>query len=357
MICKKCNSFIEDRDTIAFCPNCGEPIDREALVEPIQEKETDVLMSQSTETGTPALSEAAEVLPETLSNEEVEPKTDTQVAATEEVKKKKEKVKKEKKVKKSKVKEEKIKEVAAPKKKKSRAPLIILIIILLAACIGASAFAYITYTEKVDLEATVDDQKAEIKDYEKDVTGLKKDIEDATVEKEMAESTVKTLEDTLSYTEETIRDLEDQVDNVDETIEELETENDLLIEKLEMFVNGEISADIYTPTNGNYEGKVLSYELLSSDMRYLQFDFTLHSLNDISEYIDKKIGIKIIDPTGTVMTGDVSESFYSYELNISSDYMSAGWGNNDESIYTSGLYAIELYYMDELIGSRALVIY
>lgn len=107
--------------------------------------------------------------------------------------------------------------------------------------------------------------------------------------------------------------------------------------------------------NADEEGRKISDDLKASEMRYLHYDFDLLFLEDVAAgtviyvdlyYPDGSLKHSSSSPPGHTTSYDVYES-----CNVS-----RGWGNASKSIYTAGLYRMDLVYEDRIICSKKIEI-
>lgn len=97
-------------------------------------------------------------------------------------------------------------------------------------------------------------------------------------------------------------------------------------------------------------------KLKSEEMRYLINAFNIYTLGDLEDYTDEELFITITRPDGTRSQGSTSPLNHSYSIPIEGDVLEGGWGSNGRSMYEPGLYVVEYYYKQQLVGNCKVII-
>lgn len=146
-----------------------------------------------------------------------------------------------------------------------------------------------------------------------------------------------------------IKKVQSDRDKLQEENEQLKSENEKLKDDYEKLLNSEVHVKI----TGLYNYKNSSTYLDSSEITYLYIDYKVFLAS--SFYEDENLFIKILEPDGTLMTGESSPDGYTMEV---SPYLShSGWGRKTPGAYHPGEYTIEFWYNGICVGKKTVQIF
>lgn len=143
--------------------------------------------------------------------------------------------------------------------------------------------------------------------------------------------------------------LKTEIKKVQSDRDKLQEENEKLKNDYEKLLNSEVHVKI----TGLYNYKNFSTYLDSSEITYLYIDYKVFLASSFYEH--ENLFIKILEPDGTLMTGESSPDGYTMEV---SPYLShSGWGRKTPGAYHPGEYTIEFWYNGICVGKKTVQIF
>ncbi len=143
--------------------------------------------------------------------------------------------------------------------------------------------------------------------------------------------------------------LKTEIKKVQSDRDKLQEENEKLKNDYEKLLNSEVHVKIA----GLYNYKNFSTNLDSSEITYLYIDYKVFLASSFYEH--ENLFIKILEPDGTLMTGESSPDGYTMEV---SPYSSqSGWGSHTPGAYHPGEYKIEFWYNGICVGKKTVQIF
>ena len=143
--------------------------------------------------------------------------------------------------------------------------------------------------------------------------------------------------------------LKNEISQVQSDRDKLQEENEKLKNDYEKLLNSEVHVKI----TGLYNYKNFSTNLDSSEITYLYIDYKVFLAS--SFYEPENLFIKILEPDGTLMTGESSPEGYTMEV---SPYSSQSrWGSHTPGAYHPGEYKIEFWYKEICVGQKTVQIF
>jgi hypothetical protein len=157
------------------------------------------------------------------------------------------------------------------------------------------------------------------------------------------------METELSTTKQKLSDTETKNTELKSTLSKAQNVYPIIITKIEL-------------GNTDYNGNILTNygnTLYSSSMRYLTTKIYYICLLDQSKQINIKI--KIFNPDGSLKYSSSISTKYTRDTDVTvyqigSEAYLGGFGNSEQSTYSSGTYRIEIWYNDVCLGQKSFYI-